>query len=65
MSNWKPVDSAPKDGRPFAVRAHNGIEMVYEVSHWSSKLKRFVDTNYDFAYEVIYIPGAEWTELPE
>lgn len=66
MSNWKPIYSAPRDGRSFVVR---GIEfdgeIVFCVHHWSEGWNQFIDSYYDDTRTIHELDGAEWAELPQ
>lgn len=60
---WRPIESAPRDGRRFFARRDNGYEFDYYVVRWS-----VYDTEYPWQAEFnSYAEHRldEWMPLPE
>lgn len=58
MSDWQPIETAPKDGTPIYACRWNGIEIVY----WSPERESFVYLNNNLMnnFDAVY-----WISIPK
>lgn len=63
MTQWQPIETAPRNGCPILARRHNGVSYEYDVIWWSGSFPTYPwmanATSYppDRMDEWISIPG--------
>ena len=64
MSEWQPIEAAPKDGTEVFVPINIGAQLAY----WCKDLQRWVlsrPLHIDFAYPTEWRPAREISDAPD
>lgn len=64
MSEWQPIETAPRDGARFlAIRDEDGFTEIPNIICWNCHYENFADTEWDDARQVKFQP-THWMPLP-
>lgn len=57
MNNWQPIETAPKDGMPFAVyMPSEDVDDMFDIAYWDEDAGDFVKVLCGYQYCTHWMP---------